>query len=236
MIIRDWIRRSNSCSDDGGGAVLPQLDSTPRQGGEMLFVLHLHLDKTSHFPELLLSQLPCFPPGCLTAGKARPQDLCPNAMEFAICWTDPSFWGGIKDLLHNEPWDCPLPGNEAASCPSFSTCWVWMLRLGAPEFSCLALTQHRLGFRVSLPDQSHTQIPFFTRTSGHAEAVFVAQTLCAACRSLPPSAPSSAVCTGGAGCGGGGQAGLSMPCWLRDSDGKIASCPCQVQEGRNVSP
>lgn len=32
----------------------------------------------------------------------------------------PPFGEEIKDLLHNEPWDCPLPGNEAAlvSSPS----------------------------------------------------------------------------------------------------------------------
>lgn len=82
-----------------GNTVLLQLDFSLQEGGQMLFVLHLHLDKTSHFPKLLLSQLPCFSPGHLAAGKASPRTahpelLCPNEMEFAICWTDPSFWGG----------------------------------------------------------------------------------------------------------------------------------------------
>lgn len=54
-------------------AVLPQLDFSPREGGEMLFVSHLRLDNTSHFPKLLLSQLPCFPSGRLAAGKASPR-------------------------------------------------------------------------------------------------------------------------------------------------------------------
>lgn len=58
-----------------GNAVLPQLDFGPQEGGKMLFVLHLHLDETSHFPKLLLSQLPCFSPGCLAAGKACPRTV-----------------------------------------------------------------------------------------------------------------------------------------------------------------
>lgn len=66
-----------------------------------------------------LTSLNCSFPSCLVFPlgvwllEKPDQDLCPNAMEFAICWTDPSFWG-IQDLLHNEPRDCPLPGDGAA--------------------------------------------------------------------------------------------------------------------------
>lgn len=217
---------------------------------KMLFVLHLHLDKTSHFPKLLLSQLPCFSPGPLAVGKASPRTAHPELSVSqcnGICHPaglTPPFGGEIKDLLHNEPWDCPLPGSEAAlvsSSPSFSSiCWVWMLRLGACEFpcACLELTHHRLGFGFCLPDQFSSFTPRFCFS--HTTLAMLKQFLwCSSnlsCSIQVFSLPVLPVqlCVLGVlvvvwCCGGGCQAGgAPCPVGMRDSDGRLLPPPCQV--------
>lgn len=131
-----------------GNAVLPQLDFSPREGGETLFVLHLHLDKTSHFPKLLLSQLPCFPPGCLAVEKPVPelhtQNFCvPMQWNLPSAGLTPPFVGGklriccimshgtVPCLEMELPWSPPPPSPPSVGfgCSSWehvsSVALVW---------------------------------------------------------------------------------------------------------------
>lgn len=99
-----------------------------------------------------------------------------------------------------------MPGHRAALVSSFfSICWVCMLKLGACEFSCtcLELIQHRLGFEFSLPDQfsSFTHRFPFSHTPLATLKQFLLKPFVLHAGVFPPSPPSSAVCTGGVGCG-----------------------------------
>lgn len=122
------------------------------------------LTSLNSFPSCLV-----FPLGIWLLEKPVPelhtQNSCvPMKWNLPSAGLTPPFGGEINDLLHNEPWDCPLPGNEAALVSSFSSsCWVWMLKLGAYEFpcTCLELTHHRLGFGFCLPDHFSSFTPSF---------------------------------------------------------------------------
>lgn len=151
--------------------MLPQWISVHRKEGKRFLFCTCTLIKpltslNCSFPSCLV-----FPLGIWLLEKPVPelhiQNFCvPMQWNLPSAGLTPPFGGEIKDLLHNEPWVCPLPGNEAAlvsssPSPSSPICWIWMLKLGACEFSCacLELTHHRLGFGFSLPDQFSSFTP-----------------------------------------------------------------------------
>lgn len=73
--------------------MLPQLDSVHGKDGKRFLFCTRTLIKpltslNCSFPSCLV-----FPLGVWLLEKPDPGLMCPNAMEFAICWTDPSFWG-----------------------------------------------------------------------------------------------------------------------------------------------
>lgn len=194
------------------------------------------------FPSCLV-----FPLGVWLMEKLVPE-LCTQNFCVPVQWNLPSagltppFGGEIKHLLHNEPWDCPLPGNEAALVySSFSSIlWVWILRLGARGFSCtcLELTHHRFGFGFSLPDWFSSLTPRFP--CSYMPLAMLKQFLwCTSNRSCPVpvfSLPVQLCVALGVlvvvwCCGGGGQAGEApCPVGVRNSEGEIASSPLSSVE------
>lgn len=196
-----------------------------------------------------------FPPGIWLLEKPVPElhtlTFCvPLQWNLPFVGLIPPFGGEVKNLLHNEPWDCPLPGNGAAlvsSSPCLSSiCWVCMLKLGACEFSCtcLELIHHRLrfgfslsliNFSVSHPDSLfHTHLwplkPFLWCNSNPSCSVQVFSL---------PVLPVQLSALGVLVWCGAVQEGIrqgKVRALSGIQTGRLLPPPCQVWEGRNVNP